>query len=218
MSLSTVRHPKPWGSRVGRRGGPTGEKLSRAITGEATTRWPPPSAADGTLAGIRDKKATSDDTHTSSGRTQVLKARMILCPCGPHINFCADFAMGGGESPYEQKPGLRDADSMRTSMHRRVTNTVVGAIIGFAVGAIVAVNVVIAAGVDRGYQASIPEVFETQPAGRRGNGGNPGGRPRRRNNRRPTDPAAGGSVALWVMPDRCTPEDPSPMGATAKQR
>ncbi len=35
-----------------------------------------------------------------------------------------------------------------------------GAILGFIVGAIVAVNVVITAGVDRGYQASLAEVFE----------------------------------------------------------
>ena len=35
-----------------------------------------------------------------------------------------------------------------------------GAILGFIVGAIVAVNVVITAGVDRGYEASLAEVFE----------------------------------------------------------
>jgi hypothetical protein len=35
----------------------------------------------------------------------------------------------------------------------------VGGIVGGVVGAIVAVNVVIFAGIDRGYEASIPEVF-----------------------------------------------------------
>ena len=34
-----------------------------------------------------------------------------------------------------------------------------GAILGFIVGAIVAVNLVITAGVDRGYEASLAEVF-----------------------------------------------------------
>jgi uncharacterized membrane protein len=49
---------------------------------------------------------------------------------------------------------------MKTSIRKRVTDIVVGAILGFAVGAIIAVNVVITAGVDRGYEASIPEIFE----------------------------------------------------------
>lgn len=55
---------------------------------------------------------------------------------------------------------LREADDMRSSIRKRVTDIVVGAILGFAVGAIIAVNVVITAGVDRGYEASIPEIFE----------------------------------------------------------
>jgi hypothetical protein len=42
----------------------------------------------------------------------------------------------------------------------RVTDTLAGTILGFAVGAIIAVNVVITAGVDRGYEASLPEIFE----------------------------------------------------------
>ena len=38
-------------------------------------------------------------------------------------------------------------------------DVVVGGISGGLVGAVVAVNVVIYSGIDRGYQASIPEVF-----------------------------------------------------------
>ena len=49
---------------------------------------------------------------------------------------------------------------MRTSAKTLLLDTVVGAILGLAVGAIVAVNVVITAGVDRGYQASFAEIFD----------------------------------------------------------
>jgi hypothetical protein len=49
---------------------------------------------------------------------------------------------------------------MRTTTRARVTDVVVGAILGLAVGAIIAVNVVITAGVDRGYQATIAEIFD----------------------------------------------------------
>jgi hypothetical protein len=55
---------------------------------------------------------------------------------------------------------MREADLMKTSTKARLTDTVVGAILGLAVGAIIAVNVVITAGVDRGYQASFSEIFE----------------------------------------------------------
>ena len=49
---------------------------------------------------------------------------------------------------------------MKTTTRTRITDLVVGAILGLAVGAIIAVNVVITAGVDRGYQATIPEIFD----------------------------------------------------------
>lgn len=49
---------------------------------------------------------------------------------------------------------------MRTNTKRRLIDTVVGAVLGLAVGAIAAVNVVITAGVDRGYQASFSEIFD----------------------------------------------------------
>ena len=49
---------------------------------------------------------------------------------------------------------------MKTSTKARLIDTVVGAILGLAVGAIAAVNVVITAGVDRGYQASFSEIFK----------------------------------------------------------
>lgn len=40
-----------------------------------------------------------------------------------------------------------------------VTDVLIGGIVGGVVGAVVAVNVVIYSGVERGYEASIPEVF-----------------------------------------------------------
>jgi len=43
---------------------------------------------------------------------------------------------------------------------RRVAETVIGAILGLVVGAIIAVNLIIIAGVERGYEASLIEVFE----------------------------------------------------------
>lgn len=49
---------------------------------------------------------------------------------------------------------------MKSPVAKRVANGAIGAILGFAVGAIIAVNVVITAGVDQGYEASLPEIFE----------------------------------------------------------
>ena len=49
---------------------------------------------------------------------------------------------------------------MKIPVVKRVANGAIGAILGFAVGAIIAVNVVITAGVDQGYEASLPEIFE----------------------------------------------------------
>ena len=49
---------------------------------------------------------------------------------------------------------------MKSPAVKRVANGAIGAILGFAVGAIIAVNVVITAGVDQGYEASLPEIFE----------------------------------------------------------
>lgn len=49
---------------------------------------------------------------------------------------------------------------MRSPAVKRIANGAIGAIVGFAVGAIIAVNVVITAGVDQGYQASLPEIFD----------------------------------------------------------
>ena len=48
---------------------------------------------------------------------------------------------------------------MDTSRRAWLADIVVGGIVGGAVGAIVAVNFVIYVGIDRGYEASIPEVF-----------------------------------------------------------
>jgi hypothetical protein len=41
-----------------------------------------------------------------------------------------------------------------------LTDIVVGGAVGAIAGAIVAVNIVITAGVDRGYEATIPEIFQ----------------------------------------------------------
>ena len=49
---------------------------------------------------------------------------------------------------------------MKSTAVKRIANGAIGAILGFAVGAIIAVNVVITAGVDQGYQASLPEIFD----------------------------------------------------------
>lgn len=46
---------------------------------------------------------------------------------------------------------------------RSVMRACFAAVLGFVVAAIVAVNVVIASGVDRGYEASLGEVFEENP-------------------------------------------------------
>ena len=49
---------------------------------------------------------------------------------------------------------------MPSNTVRRVAETVIGAILGLVVGAIIAVNLIIIAGVERGYEASLIEVFE----------------------------------------------------------
>jgi len=49
---------------------------------------------------------------------------------------------------------------MRSQALKRIANALIGAVLGFAVGAIIAVNVVITAGVDQGYEASLSEIFE----------------------------------------------------------
>jgi hypothetical protein len=49
--------------------------------------------------------------------------------------------------------------AMQQRRRFRLVNVAVGGLVGAVVGAIVAVNVVIYSGVDRGYEASIPEVF-----------------------------------------------------------
>jgi len=41
--------------------------------------------------------------------------------------------------------------------------TIVGVVIGFGVGAIAAVNIVIYSGIDRGYEASPSDVFSQSP-------------------------------------------------------
>ncbi|MDF1595218.1 MAG: hypothetical protein P1T08_03845 [Acidimicrobiia bacterium] len=50
---------------------------------------------------------------------------------------------------------------MSTHTPGRIIGRLAGAIIGLMIGGIVAVNLVIFAGVDQGYEASLPEVFET---------------------------------------------------------
>ena len=55
---------------------------------------------------------------------------------------------------------LRKADCVPSNTVRRVAETVIGAILGLAVGAIIAINLIITAGVERGYEASLSEVFE----------------------------------------------------------
>ena len=43
---------------------------------------------------------------------------------------------------------------------RTIGRLLIGSIVGFVIGAIVAVNIVIAAGTERGYESSLAEVFE----------------------------------------------------------
>jgi hypothetical protein len=62
----------------------------------------------------------------------------------------------GGLAPWSR---CCDAVAMQQRRRFRLVNVVVGGLVGAVVGAIVAVNVVIFSGVDRGYEASIPEVF-----------------------------------------------------------
>lgn len=59
-----------------------------------------------------------------------------------------------------QMTRLRKADCVPSNTVRRVAETVIGAIRGLVVGAIIAINLVITAGVGRGYEASLIEVFE----------------------------------------------------------
>ena len=55
---------------------------------------------------------------------------------------------------------LRKADCVPSKTVRRVADTVIGAILGLVAGAIIAINLIITAGVERGYEASLSEVFE----------------------------------------------------------
>jgi hypothetical protein len=49
--------------------------------------------------------------------------------------------------------------SGKDSVRGWLVDVLVGGIVGGVAGAVVAVNVVIFAGIDRGYEATIPEVF-----------------------------------------------------------
>ena len=49
---------------------------------------------------------------------------------------------------------------MKQSPQRRIGRLLLGAVVGFVTGAIVAVNLVITAGIDRGYESSLADVFE----------------------------------------------------------
>jgi hypothetical protein len=49
--------------------------------------------------------------------------------------------------------------SGKDSLRGWLVDVLVGGIVGGVAGAVVAVNVVIFAGIDRGYEATIPEVF-----------------------------------------------------------
>lgn len=49
--------------------------------------------------------------------------------------------------------------SRKDSLRGWLVDVLVGGIVGGVAGAIVAVNVVIFTGIDRGYEATIPEVF-----------------------------------------------------------
>ena len=49
--------------------------------------------------------------------------------------------------------------TMQSRLRAWLTDLIVGGLVGGIVGAIAAVNVVIYAGIDRGYEASIREVF-----------------------------------------------------------
>lgn len=55
---------------------------------------------------------------------------------------------------------LRKADCVPSNTVRRVADTVIGAVLGLVAGAIIAINLIITAGVERGYEASLSEVFE----------------------------------------------------------
>lgn len=49
---------------------------------------------------------------------------------------------------------------MSTTTRRWVVDVLLGSIGGFAIGAVIAVNVVIYAGIDEGYEASVRDVFD----------------------------------------------------------
>lgn len=65
-----------------------------------------------------------------------------------------------GPKPLGRMTRLRKADCVPSNTVRRVADTVIGAILGLVAGAIIAINLIITAGVERGYEASLIEVFE----------------------------------------------------------
>jgi uncharacterized membrane protein len=52
---------------------------------------------------------------------------------------------------------------MRSSARRRVGAGLLGALLGAIVGTVLALNLLIFAGVEGGYEASLPDVFERRP-------------------------------------------------------
>lgn len=58
---------------------------------------------------------------------------------------------------------MSDSAPERSRIRGWLVDVLAGGIVGGVTGAIVAVNVVIFSGVDRGYQASLREVFDHSP-------------------------------------------------------
>lgn len=52
---------------------------------------------------------------------------------------------------------------METRTRSKALRAVIGGVIGAVAGAIVAVNFVITVGIERGYEASLPEIFRENP-------------------------------------------------------
>ena len=69
---------------------------------------------------------------------------------------------GAGDSNTKRSAARKQTYSlgMEPSLLRRIGRLLLGAIVGFVAGAIVAVNLVITAGIEDGYEASPAEVFE----------------------------------------------------------
>lgn len=65
----------------------------------------------------------------------------------------------GGIKPLSGSSDESDYLGMSTHTLGRFTLSLLGALFGFVVGAIVAVNVVIFTGMDEGYESTIPEIF-----------------------------------------------------------